>query len=196
MRRVGLLNLQPLLHIELTENTWDFEDGTMQGFEKIEGNCGVQPLKYVGSGDDSWSLADGGAYFVNTFRYGETVSSTSAQEGKKCVFADKSHYFKITSQTKISWYEAGKGHSVCLNRLSDNTELLCKRNSHTNFDMQERSFADNELASFVGETCYLTFADEQTGSWDHMQLDNLKVTHKVNGKYVRFVFFLFYLNKI
>ena len=197
MSGVGFLNLQPLLLSELTGYTWDFEDGTMQGFEKVSGDCGVQPLMYVGSGDDRWTLAGGGTYFVNTFLYGASLDSTNGHDDKKCMFADKSHYFEITSQTEISWYESGKGHSVCLNRLSDNAELICKRNSQTNLNMQVRSFSALDLFSFVGETCYLTFADEQTGSWDHIQLDNLKVTHENNGKYVLFVFdHYFYFDEI
>jgi hypothetical protein len=186
--------LTRILLVEINGYTWDFEDGTMQGFEKVSGDCGVQPLKYVGSGNDTWGLADGGTYFVNTFLYGASLDSTNGHDDKKCVFGDKSHYFKITSQTEITWHEAGKGHSVCLNRLSDNAELLCKRNSHTNVDMQAKSFSLIELSSFVGETCYFTFADEQTGGLDHIQLDNLKVTYKDNGKYLLFAFdFSFYL---
>jgi hypothetical protein len=202
LRGVRFLNLQTRLLLGIKSYTWDFEDGTMQGFEKVSGDCGVQPLKYVGSGDSKWILADGGTYFVNTARYGASVDSTIGTDEKKCVFGDKSHYFKITSEqqnhikitphTEITWHEAGKGHSVCLNRLSDDVELLCKRNSHENVDMQKRSFSISELSSLVGETCYFTFADEQTGSWDHIQLDNLKVTYEDEGKYVLFVLYCFF----
>jgi hypothetical protein len=194
LRGVEFLSLQTHLLLELKSYTWDFEDGTMQGFEEVSGDCGVQPLKYDGSGDEKWTLADGGTYFVNTARYGAlSVDSTEGIDEKKCVFGDKSHYFKITSHTEITWHEAGKGHSVCLNRLSDDKELLCKRNSHENFDMQERSFSVSELSSFVGGTSYLTFADEQTGYWDHIQLDNLKVTYEDEGKYFLSVFYCSFL---
>ena len=161
---------------------WDFEDGTMQGFEVESGDCGVQPLKYVGSGDDRWTLAHGGTYYVNTFRYGSSVHSTSGEDSKKCVFADKTHFFNVTSQTEISWYETGNGHSLCLKRLSDDAELLCQRNDYRSFDMQSRSFAAGELSALDGERVYVTFSDEQTGGWDHIQLDNLAVANAQFGK--------------
>ena len=113
--------------------TWDFEDGTMQGFVVESGDCGVQPLKYIGSGDDRWTLADGGTYFVNTFRYGTSVDSTIGTDSSVCEFADKTNSFKVTSTTKVSWHETGMGHSVCMKRLSDDAELLCQRNEWRNY---------------------------------------------------------------
>jgi len=173
--------ISPILP-EMTDRTWDFEDGTMQGFKLQSGDCGLQPVKYNGKWidkggnvhDDRWNLANGGTYYVNTFRFG-----THGFDEKKCLFSDKNHAFKITSQTTISWYESAQGHSVCLKRLSDNKELLCQRNSHKLWDLRERHFLDNELANLNGNVVYVTFADERSGHWDHMDLDNLKVTNAI-----------------
>ena len=166
----------------IATGTWDFEDATMQGFEVESGDCGVQPLKYIGSGDDRWTLTDGGTYLINTFRYGTSVDSTTHKDQAVCLFADKTHSFKITSQTEISWYEASQGHNVCLKRSSDNEELLCQRNSHKRFDMKARSFTAGQLATLNGETVYVTFADESVGGWGHIQLDNLRVSNAMFGK--------------
>ena len=100
-----------------------------------------------------------------------------------CVFADKTHSFKITPQTEILWYESAQGHSLCLKRTSDDEELLCQRNSYTNFNMKARRFSVDELATLNGEIVYVTFADESTKAWGHIQLDNLKVTNALFGKY-------------
>ena len=149
--------------------TWDFEDGTMQGFELQEGDCGVQPLMYVGSGDDRWSLPSGGIYFVNTYLYGSNINAATGDDSKQCVFADKTHIFIITEDTKISWYETGKDHSLCLKRVSDDGELLCQRNSYTHFDMQERQFSSNELSTLIGQTFFIAIADEYESTSPQMR---------------------------
>ena len=105
----------------------------MQGFELQDGDCGVQPLMYVGSGDDRWKLSGGGIYYVNTYLYGSDINSTKKDDSRQCVFADKAHNFTITANTEISWCESGIGHSLCLRRLLDNLELLCQRNSDIYF---------------------------------------------------------------
>ena len=148
--------------------TWDFEDGTMQGFGLENGDCGVQPLLYVGSGDDRWKLSSGGTYYLNTYLYGSDINSTNADESKQCVFADKTHIFTITLDTEISWYETGQGHSLCLKRLSDDGELLCKRYSYTHFDMQGRNFSSSELSSLssiiIGENRSLSIIPDSVYS--------------------------------
>ena len=169
--------------------TWDFEDGTMQGFTLENGDCGVQPLLYVGSGDDRWSLSSGGTYYVNTFLYGSDINATIGSDSKQCEFADKTHIFTITEDTEISWFATGKYNSLCLKRLSDDGELLCQRDSYAGYDMQKRQFLSSELSLLIGETFYITIADETGSIWGHLQLDNLKVVGKAeSGTFHNFTF--------
>ena len=160
---------------------WDFEDGTMQGFELQSGDCGLQPLLYVGSGDDRWSGGGnrwtyGGMYYMNTYLYGSDINAASKDDSKQCVYSDKTHFFNVTPHTEISWYETGQDHSLCLMRLSDDVELLCQRNVFTNYNMQRRMFSSGELSSLWGETAYVALSDKGTTSWGNFQLDNLRVT--------------------
>ena len=64
--RIRLPRLPRVLHrLRLRFYNWDFEDGTMMGFELVSGKCGSQPLKYENPTDNRWANASAskGDYF-------------------------------------------------------------------------------------------------------------------------------------
>lgn len=151
--------------------TWDFEDGTLQGFALESGDCHAQPYQYLGA-DSRWNSgkpAGGGTYYINTYPQGG--------DPDLCDYRDRSHRFVIGEQTQVEFYYSASANSVYLMQHSNDAVLKQFDGSHNGFTLQHVVWSAADLASFIGITAYLRFDDHGTGGWEHIQLDNLRVTN-------------------
>mmetsp|Transcript_136850 Transcript_136850/g.381472 ORF Transcript_136850/g.381472 Transcript_136850/m.381472 type:complete len:300 (-) Transcript_136850:84-983(-) len=166
--------------------TWDFEDGTMNGFVRESGDCGFQPRRYVGSGDDRWNPgkpAGAGTYFVDT-HWRETKEDFRSEDRQTCDYRDRAHNFVVGPETAIEWYHSAS-NSVYLMELETDKVLKHLSGLNRTFVMQRASWSPADLVRARRKTVYLRFTDHGKQSWNHIQLDNLRVSGalrlQVNG---------------
>ena len=100
-----------------------------------------------------------------------------------CVYSDRSHAFRITKTTSITWLGTA-GRKSRLSLVSVATEavggkkkkekvVLSKRWDEPTWTVTAKGWSAGELAPLVGEEVFLQFADEGTGAWNHITLDSI-----------------------
>ena len=153
-------------HATIGELRWDFEDGTLQGFEKDSGDCGTMPQRYASYG--YMQPPEGGSvYVVNTY---------AGDHPYQCVYSDRSHIFRITETTRITWQgTAGKSSRLSLVSVATELVLLSKRWDEQTWTLTAKEWSGDDLASLQGEEVFLQFADEGSGLWEQIVLDNIVV---------------------
>ena len=148
------------------------------GFALASGDCGVQPLYYRGSSDDRWVIPpNGGTYYVNTYRYGTSISSTTGQDGRMCSYEDQTNAFTIGASTALTFRYSGQDWTVAVKECGTDATLASLALSNNAFNMQLATFPS--FAAHAGKRAYLWFDDHHTGGWDHIQLDNIQLTNAV-----------------
>ena len=135
----------------VTDLRWDFEDGTLQGFEKDSGDCGTIPQRY-----DSYGYMQppegGSEYVINTY---------AGDHPYQCVYSDRSHPFRITGTTRITWLgTAGKSSRFSLVSVATEQVVLSKRWDEQTWALTAKGWAGDDLAPLQGEEVFLQFADE------------------------------------
>ena len=102
-----------------------------------------------------------------------------------CVYSDRSHAFRITKTTSITWLGTA-GRKSRLSLVSVATEavggkkkkekvVLSKRWDEPTWTVTAKGWSAGELAPLVGEEVFLQFADEGTNHWEHIMLDSIIV---------------------
>ena len=141
--------------------SWDFEDGTLQGWTVVSGDAGRQP---VDKDDDRYGgdFNKQGKYFIGTW---ENLKDQAQVELR-------SPEFTITSG-KISLLVGGGNHPggeyVALCNASDGAELT--QSTGANSETMRRQVWD--VSQFIGRKVYLKIVDRVTGGWGHINVDDI-----------------------
>jgi sucrose-6-phosphate hydrolase SacC (GH32 family) len=149
-----------------------FETGDLSGWEVLEGNA------FTDAGVSTATDWGWGCCFdrEGDYHYWGFASGGDAPTGKM-----RSSTFTLGGVGHIS-FQLGGGNNidqlyVALMRASDDTELM--RTTNTGFDDSERlnTYAW-EASAYLGEELYILVADQATGGWGHLNLDNVQTYHE------------------
>lgn len=142
--------------------TFDFEDGTLQGWTVAFGDVGKQP---VDNDDDRYggNFNKQGRYFIGTY---ENLRDDAEAEFVSPTF---------TVSSKIITLLVGGGHHpgetyVALYRASDGAEIF--RETGANSETMQRRFWD--VSSLQGQQVYLKIVDRHRGGWGHINVDDIR----------------------
>ena len=159
----------------VTDLRWDFEDGTLQGFEKDSGDCGTMPQRYDSYGYMQ-SPEGGSVYVVNTY---------AGDHPYQCVYSDRSHPFRITETTSITWLgTAGKSSRLSLVSVATEQVVLSWQWDEQTWTLAAKEWSGDDLVSLLGEEVFLQFADEGSGLWEQIVLDNIAVRSGIRSSSV------------
>jgi len=140
--------------------SFDFEDGTLQGWTVVSGDAGKQP---VDKDDDRYggNFNKQGKYFIGTY---ENLKDEAEVEYR-------SPEFTLTTG-KISLLVGGGNHpggeyiALC---GTDGTELI--QSTGANSESMRRQIWD--VSQYKGQTVYLKIVDKVTGGWGHINVDDI-----------------------
>ena len=115
---------------------------------------------------------NGSVYVINTH---------AGDRPYQCVYSDRSHLFRITETTSITWLgTAGKSSRFSLVSAATEQVVLSKRWDEQTWTLTAKEWSGDDLVSLLGEEVFLQFADEGSGLWEHIVLDNIAVSSTLN----------------
>ncbi|MCX7599060.1 MAG: non-lysosomal glucosylceramidase [Armatimonadetes bacterium] len=152
---------QPPIH-------WDFEDGTLQGWQVVSGNLGPQP---TASSNDRWggNFGKQGRYFIGTYELPGPDGTGSDQPTGEL----RSPVFTL-NYDHLSFLIGGGAHGdatfMALVDAETGHELL--RATGRNTETMRREVWD--VSAFKGRRVYLRIVDAHTGGWGHVNVDDIR----------------------
>ncbi|MBC2580221.1 glycoside hydrolase family 32 protein [Clostridium sp. DJ247] len=164
----GHINLDDVnVPIKSTEGiaNHDFESEDLTGWRSVSGTAFKS--SNVTAKTDWWSGTYGqnGSKFLSGYKEGQDVLTGEL----------RSENFVLTGNGKIDLLVGGgndiNNEYVALCRASDNTELF--KATGTNNETMQRVFWD--ASTYLGTECYIKIVDNNTGSWGHINVDDVNV---------------------
>ncbi len=158
--------------LKLSEVSWDFESGTLEGWTLFSGNLGKQPA----SKDADWWRhfnKQHGEYFIRTFEDGNKV----AADGYKLTGELRSPVFIADAEYLAFLVGGGSDLATTYVALCDaenNSELL-KAAGKSEDAMEEVVW---DISKFKGQRLYLKVVDKSTNGWGHINFDYARAVTK------------------
>jgi|GEM_PF-2121915 len=147
--------------------TSDFESGIVPNFWKqTEGYTNT----FTVSNATSWW---GGTYNQD----GKNFLTTLGKNGDAASGILKSNYFKLSGDGKISFLIGGGNHPTSEYLALVDGDTGTKLFSATGSDSETLKPVTWDASKYVGKVVYLEIADENQGSWGHINLDDINVPH-------------------
>ena len=102
-----------------------------------------------------------------------------------CVYSDRSHAFRITKTTSITWLgTAGKSSRLSLVSVATEQVVLYSLWDEQTWTLTAKEWSGDDLVSLLGEEVFLQFADEGSGLWEQIVLDNIAVRSGIRSSSV------------
>lgn len=147
---------------------WDFEDGTLQGWQVVSGNLGPQP---TASSNDRWGDAFGkqGRYFIGTYELpGPDGTGSDEPTGEL-----RSPVFTLTCD-HLSFLIGGGADAerTFLALVDADTQQELRRATGRNAEVMRREVWD--VSALKGRRVYLRVVDAHSGGWGHINVDDIR----------------------
>ena len=184
------------------ELTYDFDDGTLQGWTIIlPENPNAAPVTLTSTtrptGNNNGPQPQSGDYLIAPIPWGARQI-----DGYPTLYVRSPEFFVDTSGDLTFHMAGGQGTGnipeseagvlgtpnvsssgsifVALRRVSDGRFVLTKRRGGNGNGMNLKSFTVDELAPFVGELCTLDLVDSFNGGWGWTALDTVSIPGAVS----------------
>ncbi|MGG0382980.1 GH32 C-terminal domain-containing protein [Priestia filamentosa] len=149
----------------------DFETGHLNGWKTVGGDAFTN--NHVTNVTTNWSgpFDQNGKYHLWGF--------SDKHNGDDATGELHSSYFKLSGSGEINLLMGGgndiKNRYVSLVRASDDKELL--RQANTKFADEKYQRYVWDASKYLGEVLYIKAVDNATGSWGHINLDDINVSN-------------------
>lgn len=147
----------------------DFETGDLTGWTNVRGDAFTN--NHVTDQTDWW-----GGVFNQQGKY-HLWGFSDRHKGDDATGELRSSYFKLGGSGEINLMMGGgkdvNNRYVSLVRASDDQELLRQANTGSEEETYHKYVWD--ASSYIGEVLYIKAVDNATGSWGHINLDDVNV---------------------
>lgn len=164
----------------VTLKTWDFEDGTLQGFSLVGAGTAWDrdgdgtpsaPVQYANT--DAVNPA-GGDWFLRSDYADEDGAASKPGDGPQGVL--ESGVFSLAVDARIDFDAAGAGGIVEV--VEDGSGSVLASLAPNRQSVTLASFGI-DLADHAGKNVFLRISDTSSGGWGHIAVDNIRYTSTV-----------------